>query len=72
MTLAEKLRKEGRKEGREEGQQRILLKLLGLRFGEVPGAVAARIESADVSELELWAERVLIAPTIDDVLKHEG
>ena len=39
MTAGERLRQEGwergRKDGREEGQRRVLLKLLGLRFGQL-------------------------------------
>ncbi len=64
MTIAEDLRREGRVEGRAE----MLMKLLRLRFGAVPAAAAARIARADIGTLDRWAERVLTANALDDVL----
>ena len=76
MTLAEKLRQEGReqgreqgrKEGRKEGRVQTLLRLLALRFGNVPAQVAARLKEAKLADLELMTERVLTAATLDEVL----
>jgi hypothetical protein len=64
MTLAERLRDEGRAEGR--GQ--LLLKLLTLKFGIVGPEVASRVQTADAATIDRWAERVLVAQTLDDVL----
>ncbi|MEX1369428.1 MAG: DUF4351 domain-containing protein [Nannocystaceae bacterium] len=50
------------------GQAKVLLKLLTLRFGTLPESTRARIESATIKQLDAWAERVLTAPTLDDVL----
>jgi hypothetical protein len=61
-------RKEGRKEGHEEGQRRMLLKLLDARFGRLPDVTVARVNAAPLADLETWAERVLTAPTLADVL----
>ncbi|WP_104987525.1 Rpn family recombination-promoting nuclease/putative transposase [Sorangium cellulosum] len=58
----------GEREGRLEGQRSTLLKLLRMRFGELPAPVAARVLAADAGQLESWTERVLTAPTLDDVM----
>ncbi|WP_437569669.1 DUF4351 domain-containing protein [Sorangium sp. So ce542] len=72
VTIADYLREEGRlageREGRVEGQRSMLLKLLRLRFGELPGPIEARIRAADAGQIEGWTERVLTAPTLDDAL----
>ena len=75
MTAAEKLtkqgeekgRKEGRKEGRQEGQAELVLRLLALRFGELPSNITQRVRAASDSELTQWAERVLTAASLDEV-----
>lgn len=84
VTIADYLREEGRREGRLageregrlageregrlEGQRSTLLKLLRLRFGELPEPIEARIRAADAGQVEGWTERVLTAPTLDDAL----
>jgi hypothetical protein len=84
VTLADRLREEGRitgeragrvegrVEGRAEGEQRqqrkIVLKLLALRFGPPSEATVARVNAAGMEQLETWAERVLTATTLADVL----
>ncbi|MGK4001524.1 Rpn family recombination-promoting nuclease/putative transposase [Sorangium sp. So ce1036] len=60
--------REGRLAGEREGQRSTLLKLLRLRFGELPAPVVARVRAADAARLERWTERVLSSPTLDDVL----
>jgi predicted transposase/invertase (TIGR01784 family) len=67
--LHQKGREEGREEGRQEGQRLTLLRLLRLRFQPLPENVVARIEAANSEQLELWAERVLTAQTLDEVLR---
>ncbi|WP_437679604.1 DUF4351 domain-containing protein [Sorangium sp. So ce131] len=59
---------EGRKAGLKEGERTLLLRQLRARFGELPAAVVARVEAADVAELERWGERVLSAKTLAEVL----
>jgi len=54
--------------GRKEGAREMLLTLLGARFGELPDDVLRRVKTADVAQIELWAERLLSAPTLADVL----
>lgn len=68
VNAAEQLREEGRREGLLEGRRTLLLKLLGVRFGGLSNAATARVNSADSTELDVWAERVLTAGTLAEVL----
>ena len=61
-------RAEGVAEGIEKGQAELLLRQLELRFGVLPDAVRDRVRDASAPELEAWAERVLTAASIDEVL----
>jgi hypothetical protein len=55
-------------EGERKGLCRALLKQLRLRFGDLPPAAVARIEAADSTQLDRWVERIVTAPTLDEVL----
>ncbi len=55
-------------QGRAEGQAGIVLRLLELRFGEVPDAARERILGSSASELEAWADAVLGAASLDEAL----
>lgn len=68
MTAGEQLIERGRDEGRKEGEERMLLRVLRARFGKIPDAVTARLRAADSALLEQWADRVLTAATLEDVL----
>jgi uncharacterized protein DUF4351 len=57
-----------RTEASKEGERRLLLRLLHARFGELPEATVARIEAADIADLERWGERVLGAQTLAEVI----
>ena len=61
-------RKEGRDEGRKEGQRDVLLRQLRRRFGELPEATIALVEAAEPAQLEQWADRILVAATLAEVL----
>jgi flagellar biosynthesis/type III secretory pathway protein FliH len=77
MTSAERLKAEGRVEGRAEGeakgkltgQAELLLRQLSLRFGELSNEVQARVAAASLEQLAVYAERVLSADSLDDVLR---
>ena len=58
----------GIERGRSEGQAGIVLRLLELRFGDVPDVVRERVRGASAAELEAWAEAVLVAASLDEVL----
>ena len=54
--------------GKAEGQAQMLLKLLRVKGFTVPPELAARVESCqDLEQLDLWAERVLAATTLEDI-----
>jgi predicted transposase/invertase (TIGR01784 family) len=59
----------GRAEGKAEGKAELLLRQLGLRFGPLPRSVADRIHAASSLSLDSWAERVITAQSLDDVLR---
>ena len=68
VTLADRLREEGRQKGERTGERKVLLKQLTLRFGKLPDAALARVNAAGVEQLEAWAERVLTALTLAEVI----
>jgi hypothetical protein len=68
VTAAELLIERGLQEGHREGQCKMLLKQLGARFGALSGRVMAQVKAADLAQLDLWAERVLTAATLANVL----
>jgi hypothetical protein len=65
------IKEEGRNEGRMEALREGLLKLLGMRFGEVPEVRRMQIEAASGEALHGWLERLLSATTIDGVFGEE-
>jgi predicted transposase/invertase (TIGR01784 family) len=66
MLIARGVEK-GKAEGRAEGKAEVLLKLAGAKFGSVPEALVARIQTASLDELDRWVERILDAKSLDDV-----
>jgi hypothetical protein len=76
QTYAEMLkaegRKEGRKKGREEGKllakRESLLRLLRVRFENVPAKVEQAVnQTTDLAELNAWFDRAANAETLADV-----
>jgi hypothetical protein len=61
--------REGLQKGLMEGRSAVLSRLLAKRFGpeSVGSKEQERLRSADPEQLDLWAERILDAKTIDDV-----
>ncbi len=84
MTLAERLRKEGRMEGKKEGRMEgkmegevlgrhaVLKRQLGKRFGKdiLDIRTQERLRNASAEQLDLWAERILDARTLEDVFRE--
>ena len=76
MTAGEELMQKGEARGIVVGEARgelqgrrvMLHKQLALRFGALPVSVNARLDAADAATLDTWAERVLTAATLEDVL----
>lgn len=75
-TAADRLREEGREEGRgegravgrAEGRATLLQHQLEHRFGPLPGNVASRLRGARSADIERWAEAVLVAASLEEVL----
>jgi uncharacterized protein DUF4351 len=68
MSIADWYEDRGRQAGRDEGARSILLRQLRARFGALPDVVVARIQAAATPQLDVWADRVLTAATLDEVL----
>ncbi len=60
---------EGRQEGRQEGDLAIITRLIERRFGALPSWAGEKLAALSTSELEDLSERVLDAPTLEDLLK---
>lgn len=71
VSLAQELFQEGFLKGQQEGMRRVrelVLKLLRLKFGNVPASVVARVKAATDTDLDRWTERVLTANSLAGVL----
>ena len=72
VEWTEKWKREGLEERRLEvlleGERVMLQRLLTRRFGPLPPEALQRLAQADVAQLETWADRVLEAATLADVL----
>ena len=62
-------RDEGIAEGTTQGSANVLIRLLALRFGELPAGVAERIRAGTEADHLRWTERVLTAPSLEAVLE---
>ena len=60
---------EGRAEGRAERQVELVLRLLASRFGPLPDEAVERVRHASSEEIDSFAERVLAAASLDEVLR---
>ena len=60
---------EGRMEGRMEGRSAMLTRQLAKRFGQdvLDIRMQDRLRTATQEQLDLWAERILDARTVDEV-----
>ena len=57
----------GLRQGRAQGIAAVLQRQLSRRFGPLPNDVTRRLSQATPEKLEIWAERVLEARSIDEV-----
>jgi len=60
-------RSEGWTEGRTEGEAQMLRRQLTRRFGPLPEWANLRLQKADSAQLEMWADQVLEAKTLEGV-----
>jgi hypothetical protein len=67
-SMADVVREEGRREGAVQALQKALLRQLRGRFGKLPKRVVQAVNATeDVARLDTWLDRILTAPTLDDV-----
>jgi hypothetical protein len=60
---------QGVKQGLEQGERKLLMRLLRRRFGaRLDGEIEHRIATASAEQIEVWAERVLSAATLAEIL----
>ena len=67
VTMADQLRAQGRQEGRLEGERRLVLRQLRKRFGALTPEQEQRVTQGTEQQLEVWADRVLSASSLDEV-----
>ncbi|MEY3759870.1 MAG: hypothetical protein RIR39_1361 [Pseudomonadota bacterium] len=60
----QEIAKEERQEGKLEGEAAILQRLLTKRFGPLSEQTQQRLKTATLEQFELWADRILDAPTL--------
>ncbi|HMG23017.1 MAG TPA: DUF4351 domain-containing protein, partial [Kofleriaceae bacterium] len=69
QDIVETWRREAIQEGLEQGERKLLLRQLRRRFGaEVDGEIERRVAVAPAEQIEVWAERVLSASTLAELL----
>ena len=61
---AEEGLQQGLQQGKREEGVAILARLLTKRFGPLSEETRARLASASLDQLDLWADRILDAPTL--------
>ena len=57
-------------DARSAGRAEVLLKQLTKRFGPLQEAVVTRVRTATLDELDRFAERVLDAESLEDVIRE--
>lgn len=57
-------------EGHQKGQFRLVLRLLTKRFGILPKAARQRLEAASPELLEVWADQLLDAATLEEAMRE--
>ena len=63
-----RVRDEGRNDGDTRGRAQVVLRQLARRFGTLDADVVARVRSASSADLDRFADRVLDAVSIGEVV----
>lgn len=64
VTIAEQMREKGRREGLQD----VLLRQLRVKFGPLTPDVEGRVRSASDATLQSWADEILAASRLEDLL----
>ena len=71
QTTAEFLREQGKAEGIAEGKQDAVLKLLQLRFQDVPEVLSREISNIhNITRLDTLLEQAMTAQSLDEIDTH--
>ncbi len=54
-------------EGKKEGEQEVLMRLVQRKYGDLSDEIRARIKAAGSEQLLDWADRLIMADTLDEV-----
>ncbi|HUQ90307.1 MAG TPA: DUF4351 domain-containing protein [Bryobacteraceae bacterium] len=65
-------RAEGHEQGERQGELALLRRLLEYRFGSLPPWAIAKLEAADLNDLEIWSTNLLDAKTLEETLVTPG
>ena len=58
---------QGKLEGKLEAEAAILDRLLTKRFGSLSPQIQAKLHNATLEQLDIWADRILDAPTLEEL-----
>jgi hypothetical protein len=68
QTIAEALREEGRAEGAAQSLREALLRLLRIKFRNIPPGIERRVENTDsVEQLNTWLDALVTARRLSRV-----
>jgi transposase len=60
---------QGLQKVKQKGEARIIQRQLAKRFGPLNAETLTRLQTATLEQLEIWAENLLDAATLDEVFK---
>lgn len=63
---------QGERQGERQGELALLRRLLEYRFGSLPPWAIAKLEAADLTDLEIWSTNLLDAKTLEKTLVTPG
>jgi len=59
--------KKGLEQGLEKGERMALRRLLDKRFGSLPEAIEAHLDTASLEQIEAWFDKAIDAASLDEV-----
>jgi hypothetical protein len=67
LTFIDKYIQQGERQGERRGKSEMLLRQIQVKFGPLAPDVEARIERAELKQLEDWLMRMLTAQSLDEL-----
>lgn len=73
VTSIERFAEErGEAKGEARGETKTLLKLLKLKFGNIPAWVEEKVNSADKVQLDYWVDNILTAENLESLFTTDN